>query len=51
MVLKPQYLGKLDYLYLLKGELHLNLTFTLANTLTNVMRHDFKGNIRKLYIF
>ena len=35
----------------LKGELHLNLTFTLANTLTNVMRHDFKDNIHKLYIF
>ena len=34
-----------------KGELHLNLTFTLANTLTNVMRHDFKDNICKLYIF
>ena len=49
--LSDDFIALLKSMFPLKGELHLNLTFTLANTLTNVMRHDFKDNICKLYIF
>ena len=35
----------------LQGELHLYTTLTLGNTLTYVIRHVFKKNMHKLYIF